>query len=72
MTPLLEQAYAEIAKLSPDQQDEFARWMLAQLANMQQWNKSAEATADSLEWMADQALADFHAGRTEELDPDKL
>lgn len=56
MTHLLEQAYAEVAKLSPAQQEDFARWMLAELANIQRWNKSATQTADSLEWFAEDSL----------------
>ena len=58
MNTLLETAYAEVAKLSPDQQDDFARWILAELANIQRWNKSAAQTADSLEWFADWCKAD--------------
>ena len=58
MTPLLEQAFAEVSKLSPQQQDDFARWMLAELANVQQWNQSAEQTADSLQWFADDSPED--------------
>ena len=63
MTPLLEQAIAEAAKLSPDQQDDFARWMLAELANMQQWNKSAEQTADSLDWFAEDTFDENQKGQ---------
>ena len=63
MTPLLEQAIAEAAKLSPDQQDDFARWMLAELANMQQWNKSADQTADSMEWFAEDTFDENQKGQ---------
>ena len=56
MTPLLETAYAEVAKLSPSQQEDFARWMLAELANMRQWNDLAIEKADSLAWLAEDSL----------------
>ncbi len=64
MTALLEAAYTEVSKLSPDQQEDFARWMLAELANMQQWNKSALQAADSMEWMADEIRAESHNAET--------
>jgi len=63
MTALLETAYAEVAKLSPRQQEDFARWMLAELANMQRWNESALRTADSLEWFAEDSLEDTHKSK---------
>ncbi|MBI1259905.1 MAG: hypothetical protein GC204_20755 [Chloroflexi bacterium] len=50
MTPLLDQAVAEVQKLSPSQQEDFARWMLAELANMRQWNFAAEQAADAMLW----------------------
>ena len=56
MSALLEIAYAEVAKLTLAQQEDFARWMLAELANMQQWNKAALQTADSMEWYAEDTL----------------
>jgi hypothetical protein len=56
MTALLETAYAEVAKLSPRQQEDFARWMLAELANLQRWNQTALQAADSMEWFAEDSL----------------
>jgi len=57
MTALLEHAFAEAAKLSPDQQDDFARWMLAELANMQQWHQLAIEKADAMMvWFAEDSL----------------
>ena len=57
MNTLLDQAIAEVKKLSPEEQDSFARWMLAELANVQQWNKAALETADSMEWFAEDSVA---------------
>lgn len=71
MTQLLDKTIAEITKLPPEKQEAFLRWILEELED-QQWQQSFDQSADLLEQMADEALADFHAGRTEELDPDKL
>lgn len=72
MTQLLEKAFAEAAKLSPEEQDAFARWMLEELEDEQRWQKSFNSSTDLLDHLADEALTDFRAGKTEELDPDQL
>ncbi len=59
MTQLLEKAIAEVAKLSPEEQDAFARWMLEELEDDQRWQKSFDQSADLLERMADEALAEY-------------
>jgi hypothetical protein len=56
MTALLETAFAEVAKLPPSQQEDFARWMLAELANMRQWNDLAIEKADAMMWMVEDSL----------------
>lgn len=72
MTQLLERAIAEVTKLSPEEQDAFARWMLEELADEERWQKSFDESQDLLARLADEALADFRAGKTEKLDPDNL
>ncbi len=58
MTTLLEQAFAEAAKLPLNDQDDFARWILAELADQQRWRLLLKQTADRMEWLADQAAND--------------
>jgi hypothetical protein len=72
MSPTLERALAEIAKLSEDEQEKFAKWILAELADERRWDASFAASHDALAELANEALADFHAGRTQPLDPDNL
>jgi len=72
MTGLLEQAFAEAAKLSQQEQDALAQWILAELASERRWDEAFANSADVLEQLADEALAEYRAGLTEELDPDKL
>lgn len=72
MTELLTHAFAEIAKLPTEEQDTFARWILDELDSEQRWSDAFKRTADSLAHLADEALAEYRAGQTQELDPDQL
>ncbi|MGB3494296.1 MAG: hypothetical protein WBA57_16325 [Elainellaceae cyanobacterium] len=47
MTELLQQAMAEVSKLSDDQQDAIALRLLAELEDEQAWQASFEATTDT-------------------------
>jgi len=61
MTTLLDQAITQVMKLSPQQQEDFARWMLAELANMQEWERLAIAKADAMEWFGEDSIEDKNA-----------
>ena len=58
MTELLEKAFAEIEKLSPDEQDTFAQWILEELASEQRWDDAFARSQDALAKLADQALVE--------------
>jgi hypothetical protein len=64
MTQLLEKALTEIAKLAPPEQDAIAAILLEELASEQRWAKSFEQSQDLLAELADEALAEDHAGLT--------
>ncbi|RMF77409.1 MAG: hypothetical protein D6737_17770 [Chloroflexi bacterium] len=72
MTELLEQAFSEAAKLPDDEQDALAKWMLQIIESEREWDAAFATSADALAKLAHEALAEFHAGETEELDPDAL
>jgi len=72
MTALLERAFIEASKLSPPEQDTLARWILEELASERRWEHLFAQSTDVLEQLADEALAEFRAGRTQVLDPDTL
>jgi len=72
MTELLEKAFREAAKLSPEEQDALASLLLAELESERRWEESFEGSQEALAELADQALRDDDAGRTEELVPDQL
>jgi hypothetical protein len=72
MTTLLEQAFAEAAKLPPQEQEALAAWLIEELKSDRRWSQLLEGSADLLEQLADEALAEFRAGRTQVLDPEQL
>jgi hypothetical protein len=71
MTKLLEQAFAEAAKLPPAQQDLLASRLLAEVAEEDAFDRRIAASAGKLSRLAAEALAEFRAGLTEELDPEQ-
>jgi hypothetical protein len=72
MAELLEKAFAEAAKLPEDQQESFAQWMLEVLEDETRWDNAFAQSLDQLETLGKKALAEYHAGQTEILDPDNL
>ena len=72
MTTLLQQAFAEAAKLTQAEQDVLASRVLAELQEEDDFDRAIAGSADKLARLAHEALAEYHAGLTEELDPDKL
>jgi len=72
MTTLLEQAFAEAAKLSEVDQDALAKWVLAELRSEARWQQAFADSEDVLGILADEALEDKRAGRIRPLDLDRL
>jgi len=72
MTELLNKAFNEASKLSPEVQDEVAARILADLAGELKWDETLAQSQDLLERLADEALEDFRAGRTQEMGIDEL
>lgn len=72
MTKLLEQAFAEANKLPQDEQDALANFLLEELASERRWTRAFDDSQDLLSQLADEALAEHHAGKTQELDPESL
>jgi hypothetical protein len=67
MTHLLEKALSEVAKLPAAEQDAVAAILLEELASEQRWTESFAKSQDKLAELAEQALADYAAGRTKPL-----
>lgn len=72
MTKLLQRAFEEAAKLPEGEQDALGRILLEELASERRWEDLFGGSHDLLVELADQALAEHRAGRTEKLDPEKL
>lgn len=72
MTQALERAFAEVAKLPVEQQDRFARWILDELKDEQQWDKSFARSQGALAKLAAEARGAVERGESEDLDPAKL
>ena len=71
MTNLLEQAFAKVARLPDDEQDLFARWLMDELESERRWSRSFETSPDQLADLAQEAIDEDLAGRTEPLDPER-
>ena len=72
MTRSLDSVVKTLASLPAEEQDRIAQWLSAELASERRWTDMFDQSQVLLGQMADEALADLEAGRTTELDPEKL
>ncbi len=72
MTALLQQAFDEAAKLPAAEQELLASRLLAEIAAEDEFDRAIARSSDKLAKLANEALAEYRAGLTEELDPDRL
>jgi len=64
MVQLMEKALDEIRKLSEDEQEAFAAWILEELASERQWDEAFAKSQDILAQLADDALAEPRSDKT--------
>ena len=67
MTKLLEKALQEVEKLPASEQDAMAAIVLEELASEKRWAESFARSQDTLAKLAEEALAEYKAGRTKPL-----
>ena len=72
MTTRLEQAFTEASKLSPKEQDALADWVLSELRSEKKWDRLFANSQEELSKLSSEALAEYHSGQTQELNPDEL
>ena len=72
MTDLLERAIARLKTLPATEQDAIAAIILAELEDEIQWDKAFASSQDTLAKLAAAAMAEYRAGKTQELNPDTL
>ena len=66
MSQLLQEAFERVAKLPQEEQNKFARFLLAALESDQRWAElfARSESEDLLERLADETLVAHRAGRT--------
>jgi hypothetical protein len=67
MTELMDTAISEVAKLHEPEQDALAVILLAEIASERRWSQSFATSQDALAKLAEEALAEHAAGRTQPL-----
>ncbi len=72
MTKLLTEAWAAIQELEESEQDRLAMMILEDIESEKRWDELFAKSQDMLSEMAARARAEFVAGLTDELTPDKL
>ncbi len=70
MTQLLEKAFAKASELSEQNQNAIAEIVLAELASEERWNDLFAKSQDLLAELAQEALAEHRAGKTQPLECD--
>lgn len=72
MTELLEQAITRLKTLSASEQDAIAALILAELEDEIRWDEAFAQSKDALAKLATEAMVEYRAGKTQELDPEAL
>ena len=72
MTKLLKEAFDKASELPEEAQDQFARWVIEELASEKEWTKLLKSSPQAVSTLAKEAIAEHRDGRTEPLDPDNL
>ncbi|MXV77564.1 hypothetical protein F4X73_13740 [Candidatus Poribacteria bacterium] len=72
MTKQLKRAFSEASKLSPEEQNILAEWLLTELSSEKRWSKLFANSQDVLATLGQKALDEHRKGKTQELDPEKI
>ena len=74
MNQLLKEAFDRAAGLPPEEQDRFAKFLLAELDGDREWDQllALRESDELLDHLADQALSEHRAGRARPLRPEDL
>jgi hypothetical protein len=72
MTDLLEHAIARLQTLPESEQDAIASIILEEIEDERRWDAAFAHSPDDLAKLAASAMVEYHAGKTQELDPEKL
>jgi hypothetical protein len=72
MTELLEKVISKLKTLPTNEQDAIATMILDELDDERHWDESFARSPGLLARLAAEAMTEYHAGKTQELDPEKL
>ena len=72
MTDLLKKAFDAASRLTEEEQDAVAEWLLAELASEDEWEERLAGTQDALSVLAREASEEHQRGETEKLSPESL
>lgn len=72
MTELLEQAITKLKTLPANDQDVIAKMILEELDEEVKWEQVFAHSEDFLAKLAAEAMAEYRAGKTQELNPETL
>jgi hypothetical protein len=72
MTELLERAIARLQALPESEQDAIAAMILEEIEDDRRWDESFSRSPNTLAKLAASAMAEYRAGKTQELDPETL
>ncbi|MEG4228358.1 hypothetical protein QUA35_18955 [Microcoleus sp. N9_B2] len=72
MTELLERVIAKLKTLPASEQDAIASMILEELQDDLRWERAFASSPDALAKLAANAMAEYRAGKTQELDPETL
>jgi hypothetical protein len=72
MTDLLKSAIAKLQTLPESEQDVIASVILEEIEDEQRWDAAFARSPDVLAKLAASAMAEYDAGKTQELDPETL
>lgn len=72
MTELLERAIARLQALPESEQNAIAAMILEETEDDRRWDESFSRSPNILAKLAASAMAEYHSGQTQELDPETL
>ncbi len=68
MTELLKKAFDAVSALPPERQNALANLILAEIEDEQRWDEAFAGSQDKLAAMANEAIAEYKAGKTRPMD----